>query len=205
VVRVQVVAAARAFVVLTVLGGLLFPIATTGVAQLLFPHEADGSLIERGGVAVGSELIGQAFEGSGYFHPRPSAAGPLAVGTNAAAVSDDLSRVVSGASNLGPSNPALVDAVADRASDYRATNGLDPGTPVPVDAVTSSASGLDPHISIANARLQARRVAEARRMALDEVLALVDDHTTGRALAVFGEPGVNVLALNLALNERAGR
>ena len=145
-----------------------------------------------GGVDVGGEtfgIIGQAFAAPQYFHPRPSAAG-----------ADGYDATASGASNLGPTNPKLEKAVADRARAYRAENGLAADAPVPVDAVTASASGLDPAISVANARDQAPRVARERAMAVDRVLALVQAHTTGRALGVLGEPSVNVLELNLALD-----
>jgi K+-transporting ATPase ATPase C chain len=144
----------------------------------------------RSGRLVGSSLIGQAFEEPQYFHPRPSAAG------------DGHDAMSSGASNLGPSNPELLDAVARRKEEYRRHNGLTAGAPVPVDAITSSGSGLDPQISPANARLQARRVAEARGVPLVRVLRLVDAATQGRTFGVFGDPGVNVLELNLALDER---
>jgi K+-transporting ATPase ATPase C chain len=176
-------------VVLTVLLGVAYPLAVTGVARLAFRDEADGSLVERDGHVVGSRLIGQAFDGDEWFHPRPSAAG------------DGYDGMASSPSNLGPTNDRLLDAVAGRVAAYRVTNGLAADAEVPVDAVTASASGLDPHISIANARLQAPRVARARTMALDDVLALVDDHTTDRVLDVLGAEAVNVLELNLALDE----
>jgi K+-transporting ATPase ATPase C chain len=211
---------ARAFVVITVLTGVLFPLVMTGIAQVAFHDEANGSLIERGGQVVGSELVGQTFDRDMYFHPRPSAAGAAAsgsmveevgpdgkpTGTTEPADADDLSLTASGASNLGPNNDVLIDTVAERVAAYRALNGLDADTLVPVDAVTASASGLDPHISVANARLQSHRVAAARSMALDDVLDLVARHTSGKALNLFGEPGVNVLMLNVALDDlQAGR
>jgi K+-transporting ATPase ATPase C chain len=140
---------------------------------------------------VGSALISQSFEGAGAFQPRPSAAGE---GYDAAA---------SGASNLGPTNPDLSATVEQRAADYRRVNGLAAGARVPVDAVTASGSGLDPQISAANARLQAPRVARARGVALPEVLRLIERHTQGRIAGVLGEPGVNVLELNLALDDLA--
>jgi K+-transporting ATPase ATPase C chain len=156
---------------------------------------------------VGSSLLGQQFTGAEYFHTRPSAAGAAASGAfteeGEPADADDLALVASGASNLGPTNEELLAVVADRVDDYRELNGLGRDTPVPVDAVTSSASGLDPHISIANAELQAERVATERGLEVAQVLALVEEHTTGRSLGFLGEPGVNVLELNLALDEIA--
>ncbi len=188
--RRQLPTAIAVFVAFSVLTGLLYPLVVTGIAQLAFEPRADGSLIVRDGVVVGSTLIAQAFAGTGYFHPRPSAAG------------DGYDAMASGASNLGPSNLALLDAVARRADEYRQTNGLGTSARIPVDALTGSGSGLDPHISPANARLQARRVAEARGVPLGRVLRLLDEVTAGRALGILGDPGVNVLELNLALDER---
>jgi K+-transporting ATPase ATPase C chain len=160
----------------------------TGIAQVAFPHRADGSLVERNGVVVGSSLIGQQFTGAGWFHPRPSAAG------------DGYDAMASSASNLGPTNPRLLADVRSRADAYRLENGLTPGAPVPPDAVTSSGSGLDPAISVANARIQAARVARARRVPLADVMRLVSAHTDRRSLGFLGEPGVDVLGLNLALD-----
>ncbi len=162
----------------------------TGIAQVAFGTKADGSLVVRDGAVVGSSLIGQSFEGPTYFHPRPSAAG------------DGYDAMASAASNLGPSNPALLDAVAQRKVEYRRRNGLTTGERVPVDAITGSGSGLDPHISPADARLQAPRVAEARGVPVVRVLRLVAEATDGRSLGILGDPGVNVLELNLALDER---
>jgi K+-transporting ATPase ATPase C chain len=215
--RAQLLAALRALLVLTILCGLAYPLAVTGVAQVVFGDEADGSLVERDGRVVGSSLIGQAFTGDEYFHSRPSAAGAAAsgsfvdvldqsgepTGATEPADPDDLRLAASGASNFGPTNEELLTLVADRVTEYRKVNGLDADTRVPVDAVTASGSGLDPHISLANARLQVSRVAEARGMSVDDVLALVDDHTSGRSLGFLGEQGVNVLELNLALDEQA--
>jgi potassium-transporting ATPase KdpC subunit len=186
--RKQLVPALVAFVVLTVLLGVVYPLAVTGISQLALSSPANGSLLERDGKVVGSSLIGQAFEGRKYFQSRPSAAG------------DGYDASSSSASNLGPTNPALLDEVAKRVVAYRADNGLAANADVPADAVTASASGLDPQISVANARLQAPRVADARGLSLDRVLALVDDHTEGRSLGFLGERGVNVLELNLALD-----
>jgi potassium-transporting ATPase KdpC subunit len=201
--RAQLLAGLRALLVLTLLCGLAYPLAVTGIAQLAFHDKADGSLVRRDGEVVGSSLIGQTFTGDQYFQGRPSAAGAAAAGAEGADP-DDLTQVASGASNLGPTNPELLDTVAERVDAYRELNGLDAGTPVPVDAVTASGSGLDPQISVANARLQARRVAEARGMDVDDVLALVDKHTATRSLGFLGEDGVNVLALNLDLDRNGG-
>ncbi len=178
-------------VVFTVLFGLVYPLFSTLIGQVAFGDEADGSLIRRDGVVVGSELIGQTFTAPEYFHSRPSAAG---AGYDGAA---------SSGSNLGPLSPDLLASVADRVAAYREENGLSGDVSVPVDAVTASASGLDPHISVANARLQAARVAEARGLTLAVVMGLIDDHTDSRSLGVLGEPGVNVVLLNLALDEQA--
>jgi potassium-transporting ATPase KdpC subunit len=202
--RAQLFAGVRALLVLTVLTGLLYPLVVLGLGQLLFNHEANGSLVERDGEVVGSELVGQSFTAEEYFHPRPSAAGAAASGSlvdGEPADPDDLTAVASGASNLGPTNPDFLAMVEVRVAAYREENGLSDDEPVPVDAVTASGSGLDPHISVANARLQAPRVAEARGLEVDEVLELVDEHTSSRSLGFLGEPGVNVLELNLALDD----
>lgn len=185
--RRQLLPALVAFVALTLLVGVAYPLAITGLAQVAFPDRADGSLVRRDGTVVGSRLLGQAFPGDRWFHPRPSAAGEGYDGAS------------SGGSNLGPTNPALLDAVAERIAAYRVENGLAADAEVPVDAVTASASGLDPHISPANARLQALRVARARGVPVERVLELVRRHTDGASLGFLGEDGVNVLELNLAL------
>jgi K+-transporting ATPase ATPase C chain len=176
------------FLVLSLLTGLLYPLLVTGVAQSVFPHQANGSLIQRDDQAVGSELIGQSFSQPGHFWSRPSATGPMAYNGGA-----------SGGSNLGPSHPALAEAVQARIGALRAA---DPGNtaPVPVDLVTASASGLDPHISLAAARYQVQRVARVRGLTPEQVNALVDRHTEGAWLGFMGEARVNVLALNLALD-----
>ncbi|MGI5118769.1 potassium-transporting ATPase subunit KdpC [Marinactinospora thermotolerans] len=181
-------AAARVLLVMTVLLGVAYPLAVTGVAQLVFPHQADGSPVTHDGEVVGSELLGQSFSGPRWFHPRPSAAG------------DGYDGSASGASNLGPNNEELTAAVEERRATVAAENGVAPEE-VPADALTASGSGLDPHISPAYADLQAVRVARARGMDPGEVRALVREHTTGRALGFLGEPGVNVLTLNLALED----
>ena len=181
--------AALTVAVFTVLLGLAYPLVVTAVSQLAFDDRADGSLIRRDGEIVGSSLIGQQFTDPGYFHGRPSAAG------------DGYDGAASSGSNLGPHSDDLLADVEDRAAAYRQENGLPAGAEVPVDAVTASGSGLDPHISLANARLQAPRVAAARGLALDDVDALIDAHTTGRAFGVLGEDGVDVVMLNLALDD----
>lgn len=190
-VRRQLIPAIVAFLAFTVLVGLLYPLAITGIAQVAFPSQADGSLVKQEGKVVGSSLIGQNFSGPQYFHPRPSSAG------------DGYDAMSSSASNLGPSNPELLREVRKRLRLYRVENGLPPSQEVPADAVTGSGSGLDPMISPENARLQAQRVADARGMTLDQVVALVRAKTTGRSLGFLGEPGVNVVELNLALDEQA--
>jgi potassium-transporting ATPase KdpC subunit len=180
-----------AIVVLTVIFGVAYPLATTGVAQVLFGGRADGSQIEREGKVVGSRLIGQDFKGEPrYFQSRPSATG--------------YSGNVTYFNNLGPNSKELSAQFAKNLAAYlkreRPYNRALGRADVPVDAVTTSASGVDPHISKANARIQGRRVAKARGLALERVLELVDENTDGRALGVLGEPGVNVLELNLALD-----
>ena len=172
----------------TLLCGVVYPLVVTGIAQVAFHDKANGSLIKVDGQVVGSSLIGQQFSDAKYFHPRPSAAGTGYDG------------LASSASNLGPTNPDLLKAVDDRVAAYRQENGLPASQLVPVDAVTTSGSGLDPDISVANARLQTARVAAARGMSEADVAKLVDAHTSGRQWAIFGEPGVNVLELNLALD-----
>lgn len=176
------------FALLSVLTGLIYPAVVTGLAQALFPHQAAGSLIEREGKVVGSTLIGQNFSEPRYFWGRPSATSPQ--GSNAAN---------SSGSNQGPTNPALVDAVKGRIAALREA---DPGNtaPVPSDLVTASGSGLDPEITIAAAQYQAARVARVRGLSVEQVQQLIAENTQGRDLAVLGEPRVNVLRLNLALD-----
>lgn len=176
------------FVVLSVITGVLYPLVVTGIAQVAFPHQANGSLIRRDGKAVASALIGQSLDAPKYFWGRPSATSPMP--DNAAA---------SGGSNLAPTNPRLVEAVRARIAALRAA---DPGNeaPIPVDLVTTSASGLDPHISPTAAEYQVRRVAKARGLTEDAVRQLVAQHTEGRTWGLLGEPRVNVVELNLSLD-----
>jgi|SRR5579884_1997258 len=189
--RRQLLPALVMTICLTVLTGIAYPLAVSGASALLFSHQASGSLVKVDGKVVGSSLLGQNFTDPTYFWPRPSAAG-----------SDGYDGLASGGSNLGPSNPKLIDAVEQRVAAYRAANDLAADEPVPVDAVTASASGLDPDISVANARLQARRVAAARGMAVADVLRLVAAHTQTRQWGILGEDAVNVLDLNLALDRQ---
>jgi K+-transporting ATPase ATPase C chain len=185
---VQLRSALMMFFILTILTGVAYPLAVTAIAQLLFPHQANGSLISKDGKPIGSTLIGQPFDDPKYFWGRPSATAPFPY--NAAA---------SSGSNLGPTNPALIETVKMRVAALKAA---DPGndTPVPVDLVTASGSGLDPHISSASAEYQVRRVARARGRDEAFVRTLVSQHTEGRQLGMLGERRVNVLALNLALD-----
>lgn len=168
----------------------IYPLAVTGISRLAFAKKADGSLIVgQNGKIIGSELLGQNFTGTDYFHPRPSAAG--ANGYDAAS---------SGGSNLGPTSQKLADQIRERIAAYRVTNGLDENTEIPADAVTASASGLDPHISPANAGLQINRVAKARGLAVEKVRKLIAVNTDRASFGFLGDNGVNVLKLNLALN-----
>jgi K+-transporting ATPase ATPase C chain len=188
----NLIAELRTSIVITLLLVVLccgiYPLAVWAIGQALFPHKANGSLVEAKGKVVGSSLLAQGFAGPAYFHPRPSAAGQ---GYDAAN---------SSGTNLGPTSKKLIEAVRQRVADYRTENGLPADAPVPADAVTSSASGLDPHISPENARLQAGRVAKARGMSREEVLGKLDAHAEGRGLMILGEPRVNVLMLNLDLD-----
>jgi K+-transporting ATPase ATPase C chain len=179
-------------VVVSVIFGLVYPLIVTGIGQVAFGDKADGSLIEVDGVVVGSELLGQTFTSTAYFQSRPSAAGAGYDGS------------ASSGSNLGPTNPDFLTSIEERVAAYREENGLSDDVAVPVDAVTASGSGLDPAISVANARLQANRVAAERGLDPAVVLALIDDHTTDRSLFVLGEPAVQVVTLNLALDKLSG-
>lgn len=192
---------------LTILTGFVFPLIITAIAQVVMPHQAKGSLITQNGKVVGSELIGQNFTAPGYFHPRPSAAGS---GYDAAN---------SGGTNLGPTSSKLIKGIEDDpktkdtdesysgipqlAKAYREENGLPRSTPLPADAITRSASGLDPHISPANAALQASRVAKQRGISEEKVKQLIAQNTEGRQLGVLGEPRVNIVKLNIALDKAA--
>jgi K+-transporting ATPase ATPase C chain len=191
--RRDLTTAILAIVVFTLMFGLAYPLLTTGVAQVLWPNKADGSQVELDGRVVGSRLIGQQFRGPRYFHSRPSAT--------------DYSANVTFFGNLGPNSKELSDEFRKNLAAYlereRPFNpGLQPSD-VPPDAIQHAASGVDPHISQANARIQARRVAEERGLPLERVLRLADDNTDGRGLGVLGEPGVNVLELNLAVDRVA--
>lgn len=184
----EVVPALRMLVMLTALTGVVYPLIVTGVAQLAFPHAANGSLIVANGKTVGSDLIGQPFDDPEYFWSRPSATSPQPYNGGS-----------SGASNQGARNPALADAVKDRVKALREADP-DNKAPVPIDLVTASGSGLDPHISVAAAEYQIGRVAKARGLTTQQVRVLVDQNTQGRTLGILGEPRVNVLRLNLALD-----
>ncbi len=178
-----------ALILLTLVVSGAYPLVVWALGEAMFPHKANGSLIvAKDGKALGSELLAQSFTSPKYFHPRPSAAG---TGYDATS---------SGGTNLGPTSQKLMDSVKAAVAQYRAENGLQAGTLVPADAVTSSASGLDPHISVKNALLQTARVAKARNLSAEKVAALVEKYTDRRQLGIFGEDGVNVLKLNLAMD-----
>ena len=185
-------------VALTLITGLIYPLAMTGIAVLIFPHQAQGSLVERDGKIVGSELIGQAFAGEKYFHGRLSATTAPDPKDASKTVPVPYNAANSGGSNLGPSNKALIDRVQ---GDINALKKENSSTPVPADLVTTSASGLDPHISPEAALFQVPRIAKARNLPEDRLRQLVEEHTEGRFLGVLGEPRVNVLLLNLALDQ----
>ena len=185
---------------LTLITGLAYPLAITGLAGVLFPHQAQGSLIERDGMVIGSELIGQVFTDDKYFHGRPSATNTPDPNDPTKNVDAPYNAANSGGSNLGPTSKALADRLQGDVDKLKAEN---PSAPVPVDLVTTSASGLDPHISPAAALFQVPRVAKARNMPEERVRALVQGQTEGRLLGLLGEPRVNVLALNLALDGAA--
>ena len=191
--------------VLTALTGFLYPAVITTLAQAIFHHQANGSLQEQNGRIVGSELIGQTFNAPGYFHSRPSAAGAgydasASSGTNLRPTSDKLINGIHRKLASGENDPGNFDGVRDLAAAYRRENGLAKDAPLPADAVTRSASGLDPHISPANAALQVARVAKARGIPEETVRSLIRENTQGRQFGILGEPSVNVLNLNLALD-----
>jgi K+-transporting ATPase ATPase C chain len=190
----EVKASALLTVALLILLCGVYPLVVWGIAQIAFPSQANGSLVAQQGQAVGSALIAQNFTGPQYFHPRPSAAGETGYdGTS------------SGGSNLGPLSGKLVDQVKDRIASYRAENNLAPNALIPADAVTASGSGLDPHISLKNAEIQAKRVTAARGLSPAQVANLIETCTDGPGLGFLGEPGVNVLKLNLALDALTSR
>ena len=204
----QLRAAIVSVLVITVLTGFLFPAVITVIAKAAFSKQANGSLIEQNGKVVGSELIGQNFTAPGYFHPRPSAAGngydaTASGGTNLGPTSDKLINGIHKKLPNGKDDPGNFDGIKDLVAAYRASNGLTNADTVPADAVTRSASGLDPHISVANALIQANRVAKARRVGVETVQAAIARFTDGRDLGIFGEPGVNVLGLNRALDAKS--
>jgi len=209
--RRQLLPAIVSMVVFTIVLGIGYPLVVTGIAQIGFADKANGSRVSVHGRVVGSSRLGQTFTKAKYFHGRPSAAGAAATGSDATDPNHDektvpndpkdLSQDISSGSNWGPTNPDLLAAVKQRVADYRKENGLSATTKVPVDAVTASGSGLDPQISVANARLQAPRVARVRRLPLARVDRLIDAHTDDRSLGFMGEPGVNVLELNIALDQ----
>jgi len=188
-------------VALTLITGLAYPLAMTGIAQVLFPRQAQGTLIEHNGTVVGSELIGQQFESDKYFHSRPSATTAPDPNDSSKTVPAPYNAANSGGSNLGPSNKTLIDRVQGDIDKLKQEN---PSMPVPIDLVTTSASGLDPHISPEAALFQITRIAKARNLPEDRIRQLVADHTEGRLFGLLGEPRVNVLLLNLALDQAAG-
>jgi len=189
----QISPAFRINIFFTLLLGIVYPLVVTGICQVAFPHQANGSLITQGGTVIGSELIGQNFAKAEYFQPRPSAAG-----------NDGYDPTASGASNYGPTNQKLIDRVKASVEKFHKENPSFQG-PIPADLVTASGSGLDPHISPASAEAQADRVAKARGIPLDQVRSLIAQHTDGRDLGFLGEPRVNVLQLNLDLDRNAPR
>jgi K+-transporting ATPase ATPase C chain len=184
----QILPGLRIKIFMTIVLGIIYPLAMTGISQALFSHRANGSLIRSGNQVIGSELLGQNFTKPEYFHPRPSSAG------------NGYDATASSGSNLGPTSAKLLTDIKTRVDQYRAENGLSPETQVPADAVTGSASGLDPHISPANATMQAARVARARGIAVDKVTEIIARFTEPASLGLLGEPRLNVLKLNMALD-----
>ena len=195
-----VASSVRAALAVMLVGGIAYPLATTGVAQALLPYAANGSLVERNGLVMGSALIGQQFAGASYFHGRPSATVAPDPDKEGASIAAPYNAAQSGGSNQGGTHKDLAEAVAARVAQYRADNALAADAVVPVDAVTASASGLDPHISVANALVQVPRVAQARKLTQDQVRQMVAQSTQGHTFGLLGEPRVNVLRLNLALD-----
>jgi K+-transporting ATPase ATPase C chain len=189
-------------IALTVITGLVYPLAITGIAGVVFPYQAQGSLVEKDGKVVGSALIGQVFADDKYFHGRPSATNTPDPKDPTKTIDAPYNAVNSGGSNLGPTNKALIDRVKGDVDKLKQEN---PNASVPIDLVTTSGSGLDPHISPEAALFQVPRVAKARNMAEDRVRQLVQDHVEDRTLGLLGEPRVNVLALNMALDQAAAK
>ena len=189
-------------VTLTLITGLAYPLAITGIASLIFPGQAQGSLIERDGKVIGSYLIGQEFKGDGYFHGRPSATVAPDPNDATKTIPAPYNAANSGGSNLGPTNSSLIDRIKGDVEKLKQENA---SAQIPIDLVTTSGSGLDPHISPAAALVQVPRVAKARNVPEDRLRRLVEEHVEDRTLGIFGEPRVNVLALNLALDRAAAR
>jgi K+-transporting ATPase ATPase C chain len=189
-------------VLFTIITGLIYPSLVTGVAQIVFPHQANGSLAKRDGKVVGSEVMGQNFSGDQYFNGRPSATSKPDPKDPTKTVDEPYNAANTSGSNLGPTNKALIERVKEDVERRKKEN---PNARVPTDLVTASGSGLDPHISPETALFQVPRVAKARNMPEDRVRQLVNEHVEGRTLGIFGEPRVNVLALNMALDRAAAR
>ena len=189
-------------VLFTIVTGLVYPFVMTGIAQAVFPHQANGSLVTRNGVVIGSELMGQSFTSEQYFHGRPSATVAPDPADSSKTVDAPYNAANTAGSNLGPTSKALIERVQGNVEKLKSEN---PNSRIPTDLVTASGSGLDPHISPEAALFQVPRVAKARNMAEDRLRQLVNEHVEGRVLGVLGEPRVNVLALNMALDRAAGR